>query len=287
MLKSIEYAIYESEENTKHLTTSSVRNVTEMGEKYLPGDVKKPVRVFNPDAMFATGRRPGSTGVGLGLRLGLTSKSEYTQVSMADIIDIHQYVLMAKSTLASHGGSNSTALSKSTEDSEISLLGYASLAVGALTMVGGKAMGVQSLVGSAMSLSDVVGSPSARKWAAPVAGAAVLGFTVYVIYDLPRSIPRNVGRHLQASLIAVENGNDSGVSFATEQVNRMSKETRKVIRLASWDLREKFKGAMESKGNVVKENEVLRRKAEKALEWFGQVENTVDVIRGEMGKSIA
>jgi len=52
---------------------------------------------------------------------------------------------------------------------------------------------------------------------------------------------------------------------------RIGREARKVLRLASWDLRERFRGAMEERGREVKSKEEMERTAIKALEFFEDV----------------
>ncbi len=297
LLRSIELAIYEAEELTKALTISGVDGISDLGTRHLPSDVQRSNRVFNPDAMFAAtrnttkvdvkgkGRQPGNrmpTGGGAGLNLA--ARSELLQVSVADILDIHHHVI---SITSAFNASDSTALTKADEHAnEVSMLGYLSLAAGALTMVGGKTVGVKALVESIFSLSDILGNPSSRKWAGPVAGAALVGLTGYILYDLPRSIPQNVGRHLQAALTSPLSGQD-GLSFAESECLRMQREARKVIRLASWDLRGRFRDAMDSRYEIVMQNEELKRNASRAMEWFESVQTRVDEVREEMGKTIA
>lgn len=65
-----------------------------------------------------------------------------------------------------------------------------------------------------------------------------LGLAVYVIHDLPRAIPHNVGKKLFLQL--------KEKNFSKLQSERISFETRKVMRLAGWDLRERFRFSLES-----------------------------------------
>jgi mitofusin len=106
-----------------------------------------------------------------------------------------------------------------------------------------------------------------------------------VVYELPRSIPRNVGRHLQASLLIGSGmpGDNETTPWAEYQAGRVSKEVRKVMRLAAWDLRERFKAAVDARGEVVRESEETERRAAKALTWFAEVEKRVESIRDEVG----
>jgi len=46
-----------------------------------------------------------------------------------------------------------------------------------------------------------LGKETAKKWAAPVVGAVTMGLTAYLIFELPSSIPRTVGRRVKASVL--------------------------------------------------------------------------------------
>jgi mitofusin len=119
-----------------------------------------------------------------------------------------------------------------------------------------------------------------------VTGAVLLGLTLYVVHDLPSSIPRNVGRHLHLALLSDNSGLPAGSigsgTYPEHQTIRMQREARKVIRLASWDLRERFKAALEARGRAVEESEGVEKRADKAVEWFREVEDRVTLIREQM-----
>lgn len=55
------------------------------------------------------------------------------------------------------------------------------------------------------------------------------------------------------------------------------------MRLAAWDLRERFRAAIDARGELVRESEEQEKKANKALKWFEEVEKRVDGIREEVG----
>lgn len=274
MLRSLDLATTQLEEETKNLTTLSVANVGELGEQHLPADVERSKRIFNPDAMFASSttgklvRRKSSAIVPLGL--GLASRPELYAVSVSDLFDLHHHVLLVKEYTASRS-------SASEKPKELPVLGMASMAAGALTVYSGasKFLGLKQALDSVTSIADFVNNQNVQRWALPVVGAVVIGAGVYIVYDLPRSIPRNVGRQIQATLEA------SG--YADAEATRMQKEARKVVRLASWDLRERFRAALEEKGKIVREGEEQEKVAIRALEWFEDVQGRVGMIREQMG----
>jgi mitofusin len=164
---------------------------------------------------------------------------------------------------------------------EVSSFGAASLALGAYSMINGKTVGVRSLIESAIRLCDFASSPIARKWAGPVVGALALGSVAYVVYELPRSVPRNVGRHLQETLnISSGMGGDADlVPFSDAVSGRVSKEVRNVMRAITRDLQDLYGKAVETRAQVVKQSEEAEKKANAALGHFATIEQKVQDIR--------
>jgi len=62
----------------------------------------------------------------------------------------------------------------------------------------------------------------------------------------------------------------------------VGKETRKVLRLACWDLRERFRVALQERQRQVKKSEEMERRAEEAMRWFESVGERAEVIRKEI-----
>jgi len=172
---------------------------------------------------------------------------------------------------------------------EVSGLGVASLALGAWSMVNSKVIGLRSILEGAVRLSEIASNPTARKWAGPILGVVALGAVAYVIYELPRSIPRNVGRHLQATLLISSGvpGTDAElVPFVEAQSSRISKEVRKVMRLAAWELRERHRGAVDARAEVVRQSEETERRSARALAYFKDVDRKVEELRELLGEKM-
>jgi mitofusin 2 len=144
-------------------------------------------------------------------------------------------------------------------------------------MVGGQALGIRGVIEGIVCVTDLLGNETARKWAAPVVGAVTIGLTAYLILELPSSIPRTVGRRVKASVLTGTDERD--VHFVDAHAGRVSRETRKVLRLASWDLRERFRGAMEERSKEVKGAEEMEKRAIRAKEWFGSVGERTGAFR--------
>jgi mitofusin len=156
-----------------------------------------------------------------------------------------------------------------------------------MSIFGGKALGLRQALESIVSVSDILGDKAARRWAGPAAGAIVLGLAWYIIQDLSTAIPRNVGRHIQAILEAQDVLGEQGSGTYTDvQSARLQREARKVVRLASWDLRERFRAALEEKNKIVRQSEQEEKQARHALDFFVGVHAQVDGIKKDMGKSV-
>jgi len=295
LLASVDFVSALAEQDARKLTSDGVSRVAEIGDKYLPEDVERSKRVFNPSAMFSV--RPPSklarraSGVNT-LGLGLASRPQLADVSLIDIFDFTHHLSLARKSLPSSLQNTKSSSSTSTDlipsfGAEVGGLGIASLAVGMFTM-SGKAFGVSTLLDSALRVSDLIAHPLTRKWIGPVVGVFAVGAVGYIVYELPRSIPRNIGRHLQLTLTNLETS-DEGMAaggYPDIQAQRISKEVRKVMRLAAWDLRERFKGAVDARGEVVRQSEEVERKAKRAGTYFREVEKKVEEIREQVAGKV-
>ncbi|WWC91339.1 uncharacterized protein L201_006282 [Kwoniella dendrophila CBS 6074] len=280
LLASLDFAVGLAEEDARKLTTEGVDEVIKLGDAHLPADVERTNRKFNSKAMFsprATRRQSSVASLGL----GLAGQSQLGEVNVTDIFDLQHHFQLVRSALPS-------TLSSSTSNELVPFsteVGAASLAVGAFSMISGKTLGLRAVVEGLVHFSDFVSNPATRRWIGPVIGVFSIGAIGFVLYELPRSIPKNVGRHIQEQLLISSGQSDESmnVPFPEYQSIRVSKEVRKVMRLAAWDLRERFRSAVEARSEVVKASEEIEKKATNALNWFENVEKKVEVIREEVG----
>ena len=286
LLASLDLSIKLAEDETRIITTASVNNIGEMAEKYLPEDVERSRRVFMPQAMFSPRSGPGKkttrrssiyhgTFVAAGthgLGLGLAQRQDMLDVSFFDIFDAQHYLSVHLSS------SEQSSSSPSAFVTQENALGVASLGLGALTVAGGKAFGARGLIEGIVRISNLMANDKLRKWAAPALGAFTIGLTLYFIIELPSTIPRNVGRRIKAGLVTCEEGEE--LKFVNVHTARVGREARKVLRLASWDLRERFRGAMEERGREVKSKEEMEHRAIKALKFFEDVVERAGEVQG-------
>jgi mitofusin len=288
LLASLDAAVALAEDEARLITTKGVHKIKDLGEKHLPEGVERSRRVFMPEAMFSATRRGGRgikkrrsssysniggavvAGGMSGLGIGLSHRPDMLDTTFFDLFDVnHQFCL--------HFGDGKPGFED--ESATPTALGLVSVGVGALTMVGGQALGIRAVIEGIIRVTDLLHNETTRKWAAPVVGAVTIGLTAYLVFELPSSIPRTVGRRVKASVLSQADERD--VHFVDAHAERVSRETRKVLRLASWDLRGRFKAAMEESLKEVKGAEEMEKKAVRAKEWFGVVGERTGAIRAK------
>lgn len=280
LLTSLDFAVMLAEDEARTATSEGVKAVEQLGEEHLPEGAERSHRVFMPEAMFSVRRRKGGrksavvAGGTHGLGLALAHRSDMLETTFFDIFDApHQFSVH-------FGDASSSDVSK--EETSLTALSVASVGIGALTMAGGQALGMRSVIEGIVRVTDLFASENARKWAAPVAGAVALGTVVYLVLELPHTIPRTVGRRVRASLLKVDEAADEE-TFVDSHVQRVSREARKVLRLASWDLKERFRASIEVCGREVKGAEDMERKASGAVARFEEVRAKTGEIREMAG----
>jgi len=282
LLASVDSAVKQAEDEARLLTAGGVEQINDLGEAHLPAGVERSKRVFMPEAMFAVSRRSGRgasrrrssysniggaiVAGGLhGLGIGLAQRHDLLETTFFDLFDVnHQFFI--------HFGDGK-------EESEMTptALSVVSVGLGALTMVGGQAVGARAIIEGVVRISDMLGNETARKWVAPIVGAVTLGATAYLILELPASIPRTVGRRIKAS-IQRGDGTQHDAKFVDGHAERISRETRKVLRLASWDLRERFRSAMEESTKEVSGAEKMEKESLRAKAYFdGLAKETIQI----------
>ncbi|EEB98699.1 hypothetical protein MPER_01747, partial [Moniliophthora perniciosa FA553] len=196
-----------AEDEARSITSIGVDKIKNLADEHLPEGVEKNKRVFIPEAMFsavrrgkgaAKSRRSSSYGNGAvvaggihGLGIGLIQRSDMLETTFLDLFDVHHQFWL-------HFGDGQN--NKKDEDSAPTALGLVSVGLGAVTMVGGQAIGAKGVIEGLIRVTDLFGNETARKWAAPVIGAVTIGLTAYLVLELPNSIPKSVGRRVKAAV---------------------------------------------------------------------------------------
>ncbi|KAI9603092.1 hypothetical protein H4Q26_002404 [Puccinia striiformis f. sp. tritici PST-130] len=156
------------------------------------------------------------------------------------------------------------------------------------------------LVGSLGFVSEIAGTKGFRKWSGTVVAIICnCWIGVYLIMDIPRAIPRNIGKKLERELNSMintkstpnavqESGEEeAGIRWIDYEIERMSKETRKVVRLTGFELREKFRNTFESISNQTDQFKVDLEHAIDVQNWLTQYEHDVNQVLGDCTSSYA
>ncbi|GAA5902776.1 mitofusin [Sporobolomyces salmoneus] len=305
LVRALEAEVRAAEDEARVETCGGVKQVMQgLGDKYLPGSTdsekkkqeeeeekqSQNARVFRPEVMFAKRRRGlgqlaakgSASGLGLGngttgLGLGLNWSATDFDVSMFDLFDLERLYSL-------HPHASTKPGQKMIESDDVVEKGtLVGLGLGSLGMVGSRVIGIKGTMESLNKILQIVGSKTARKWAGPVIGVLTVGLVVYVIVDLPRAIPRNIGRKLQLSLSAPPDSlspQAPPVTFSTAHSDRIARETRKVLRLAGWDLRERFRAALDQSAAERKQVEGVVSRCEGALKFLEEFEDKVEKEQG-------
>lgn len=260
MLSSLDLAVKLAEEDARIVTSDGVNRISQIGEEQ---DVAKSKREFVPAAMFSTRnaryarRRSSNNGIA-GVGIGLSQRPDLLNTTFLDIYDFqHQFAVVFSDEKDLDSLSSPTAL------------GVASLGLGALAMVGGQTIGVRGVIEGIVRVTDLLGNEDTRKWVAPVVGAVTIGMTCWVILELPSTVPRTIGRRIKRSLRENAASGNSG-DWVEVNAERVGRETRKVLKMASWDLKQRMNTTIDEKEKEVKIAEDIEKTSKRAKEWLEQ-----------------
>lgn len=208
LVKALEAEIRAAEEDARGETSEGVRKVMhELGDRYLPAastsnsptlsssssfgpvshvDADAVVvgiaeqsnqRVFRPEVMFAKRRRGvgrlAARGMGIGLGLGVAGlgtgwTAQDFDVTLVDLFDLERVYKSTPVSSSSLINVNGVPTEESEGLSDSGVVSVVSIGLGALSLFGSRAVGVKGAVEMIASVCDILGSPVARKWAAPV-----------------------------------------------------------------------------------------------------------------------
>ncbi|KAL8287388.1 hypothetical protein RQP46_003840 [Phenoliferia psychrophenolica] len=281
LVRTLEAEVRSAEDDARVVTTHGVKSVmTDLAQEFFPGEEMEAsnARVFRPEVMFAKRRRGlgrlirlaargvyaglglGSAGVGL----GSTWSTSELEISFLDFFDLERLM----------GRSGSGKKQVEVEDDTLETGAIVSLGLGSIGIIGSKLVGLTGTLDSVTRVMDVLVSKQAREWAAPFVAVLTIGVTAYLVYDLPRALPRNIGRKLLEASLSTPSASSSSSShsstFASVHSERIACEARKVLRVAGWDLRERFRASLEKSATERRGVEQTMGRAKGAIEWLSE-----------------
>ncbi|KAG8992194.1 mitofusin [Tulasnella sp. 427] len=278
LLSSLDLAVSLAQDEARSVTGISVNKVFKLADTHLPAGVERSNKVFTPEAMFSRGRRGSQAIVAggvYGLGIGLAQRQDLLEVSFLDVFPAHYHL---------------SQITKDDGEESLNPWRFVSLCVAAISMAGGSTVGLRSMLEGLAHIGDAIGNEETRKWIVPALGVAALGVGAYVAVELPRTIPKSIGCQIKSSLKASELDQYLHTNLVTPQpgfveghAQRIAKETRKVVRLATWDTKARAAKAYDEKRGEEKLAQGTIARAEGANRFFDFTEMRVDVVREKIG----
>ncbi|KAA1066215.1 mitofusin [Puccinia graminis f. sp. tritici] len=294
LISSLEESVKLAENVARKSTSNAVEAIQEnsVTKNLLEDDEQNErtaERKFNPQAMFSKTRK-------FPLTTSPTQRGPYGHcastlgiATVADLVDFDRLNWFKSS-------SSSKSIEKYLNSSSGTATGLVgSLGLGTLTLFGTGVSSGRVFVDALVKLSELAGTKGFRKWTGTIVAVISVGFGVYLIMDIPRAIPRNIGKKLERELNemihsssissiqrGVRKGEVAGVSdehpelreirWMDYELDRMAKETRKVVRLTGFDLREKFRSCFEKISAQTSQAQVDLEHAMDVQAWLAQFE---------------
>lgn len=312
MLVSVDDAIRSTEESSRKVTSDGIDAVREIGNRFLPPHVERDRKVFNSSAMYnspptqqknvrrKSSVRQNSTGM-YGLGIGFGQRRDMLEVTFSDIVDLQYFLCNPFEDAKGKKGSRE----EEEEASEFGLqtiLGISSLSLSVTTyLVSQITTAQQSVVQSVFSVVHYFqDSETLRTYALPMLGVCTVGAIGYVWWELPKTIPRTVGKRIRREIqrrgeqvakeqkrqlvlkkgraASPETEEDGEVTFLNVHIARISKEARKVLRFVTWDVQSRFQAALVERQKEVKGAEEIVKKVSGALQAFESVRRKVEMV---------
>ncbi|KAI9043412.1 mitofusin [Aspergillus affinis] len=134
------------------------------------------------------------------------------------------------------------------------------MAMTALTVVGGRALGGVSWVDSMFSAVKILGPNNVRRLFFPGVIAAALLTAAYMVSQIPSTLPPRLSRKLAATL--------SEMDYVHSNANRISSEVRRIIRLPAGNLQTSLAQGIEDLGRRKQEVSKTKHESETASKYF-------------------
>ncbi|RDL39620.1 p-loop containing nucleoside triphosphate hydrolase [Venustampulla echinocandica] len=153
----------------------------------------------------------------------------------------------------------------------------AGMALTVVTAVGGRMVGGFGWIDGALGAAKVVGHNNLRKLIIPGVIAAAITATVYILNQIPHSLPQRLSNKISTQLATID--------YVHANSDRISSSVRKVLRFPADNLRVGLQRSVEQLGSKREETRKVRGESEVARKYFGnlinesaKIKNTVEAI---------
>lgn len=138
-----------------------------------------------------------------------------------------------------------------------------SMSLTVATVAGSQLFGVSSWFDRIWKAANILGVRNTRKLIFPILALAVVAGGAFVVSDVPNAIPRKLAKKLKRELAEMD--------YVHINSERISKESRKVLKFPSEDLRSGFQRRIERQGRSLEEKKAVKKESEVALKYFGNI----------------
>ncbi|KGO67611.1 hypothetical protein PITC_063740 [Penicillium italicum] len=226
MLDQIASSVTDCEDYAREKTVQGVGFIQNIGLLHIGEDKFTPLN-FRADAMFRRGRRH------------TFGRQVDTEVELWDFFDIAG-LWERQEKIAGTG-----------------------VAMTAVTVLGGRALGGFSWVDSALSAVKVIGPNNIRRLFFPSILAAAVLTTAYVLSSIPTTLPPRLSRKIAATL--------SEMDYVHSNANRISTEVRRMLRMPAGNLQTCLSQDIEDLGRRKQEVTKIKQESDVATKYFSNL----------------
>ncbi|KAK4861016.1 hypothetical protein LT330_003932 [Penicillium expansum] len=226
MLDQIASSVTDCEDYAREKTVQGVGFIQNIGLLHIGEDKFTPLN-FRADAMFRRGRRH------------TFGRQVDTEVELWDFFDIAG-LWERQEKLAGTG-----------------------VAMTAVTVLGGRALGGFSWVDSALSAVKVIGPNNMRRLFFPSILAAAVLTTAYVLSSIPTTLPPRLSRKIAATLAEMD--------YVHSNANRISTEVRRMLRMPAGNLQTCLSQDIEDLGRRKQEVTKIKQESDVATKYFSNL----------------
>ncbi|CAG8901528.1 unnamed protein product [Penicillium nalgiovense] len=226
MLDQIASSVTDCENYAREKTVQGVGFIQNIGLLHIGEDKFTPLN-FRADAMFRRGRRH------------TFGRQVDTEIELWDFFDIAS-LWERQEKMAGTG-----------------------VAMTAVTVLGGRALGGFSWVDSALSAVKVIGPNNMRRLFFPGILAAAVLTTAYVLSSIPTTLPPRLSRKIAATLAEMD--------YVHSNANRISTEVRRMLRMPAGNLQTCISQDIEDLGRRKQEVTKIQQESDVATKYFSNL----------------
>lgn len=247
LVSHIQDAVAHCEDNARDVTATAVDAIKQLGVLHV-GDRPAFARVFQKSAMFS--RKRDNLGKSIHSTFGLTDIFDITPI-------LERPLPVLKASKKALVSSSSTSL----------LSGFLT----AFSVVGGTQLALGSQV---VKAAFDAGWVDVRKLLLPISIVGVAGLGLWIVHELPRTIPRALSRKIAFEI--------DEMGYVQHNADRIASESRKVLKFPAQDVRAAFQSQLETQTRQREECERALGSAASASKHFAEVQGASEILLTEV-----